>query len=452
MADKWPLANGNWSNAANWNGGTKPVAGDDVFADGRTLNVDESFDVATLRNTQRSGGTIGGSFVFNTAGVTGDVTSLILNNNTFFATISNTTGIVTLNVTNSFNIIGQVNAILISGAGNFILTVPNVGYLLTTFANTNAISKTGTGNMTINGNLIGYNGSFSTGNNNVNLLSVTSGNITINGNISYTDSTRQGVSTSATLLFNSTGNLTINGNIEGCQVGTLAGVVTVRINSGNFTHNGNINNGINNLLVNAGSVLINGNINSGSITTSVNTTINGDITTGVSSGVISTTANIINVTGTVTASATAEAIRMTNANGQVYLNGNMVNNNGKMAIYAPIVWLDANNTTQADFFTSGGVARTLYSEDTFPNMPAEADTRDNIVYGPGSGLRGTLKMPAAADTRNGVVYDNGTTGTALFTTSLFLTELSSSTVPVAVRMQNLCTPMILGELMEAYKK
>jgi hypothetical protein len=123
-----------------------------------------------------------------------------------------------------------------------------------------------------------------------------------------------------------------------------------------------------------------------------------------------------------------------------------------MAIYAPIVWLDANNTTSAAFFTSGGSPRTLYSEDTFPNMPAEADTRNNIVYGPGSGLTGTLKMPAAADTRSGVVYDNGTTGTALFTTSLFLTELSSSTVPVAVRMQNLCTPMILGELMEAYKK
>jgi hypothetical protein len=130
----------------------------------------------------------------------------------------------------------------------------------------------------------------------------------------------------------------------------------------------------------------------------------------------------------------------------------MVNNNGKMAIYAPIVWLDTTGTTTASFFTSGGSPRTLYSEDTFPNMPAEADTRDNIVYGPGSGLTGTLKMPAAADTRSGVVYDNGTTGTALFTTSLFLTELSSSTVPVAVRMQNLCTPMILGELMEAYKK
>jgi hypothetical protein len=249
MPDKWPLANGNWSNAANWNGGTKPVAGDDVFADGRTIAMDEDPICASIRTTQRSGGTTGG-------------------------------------------------------------------------------------------------------------------------------------------VFNVTANRTIPANI-------IAGSSTV---------------------------------------------------------ISATTAIIINVTGTVTASATANAITSTNANGQVYLNGNMVNNNGKMAIYAPIVWLDANNTTSAAFFTSGGVARTLYSEDTFPNMPAEADTRNNIVYGPGSGLTGTLKMPAAADTRNGVVYDNGTTGTALFTTSLFLTELSSSTVPVAVRMQNLCTPMILGELMEAYKK
>ena len=143
---------------------------------------------------------------------------------------------------------------------------------------------------------------------------------------------------------------------------------------------------------------------------------------------------------------------MTNANGQVYLNGNMVNNNGKMAIFAPIVWLDTTGTTSAAFFTSGGVARTLYSADTVPNQPAQNNVRFNTVYGPGNSLTGTCVMPVAANSRNGVVYDNGTVGTALFTTSLFLTELSSSTVPVAVRMQNLCTPQILGELMEAFKK
>ena len=69
MADKWPLANGNWSNAANWNGGTKPVAGDDVYADGKTVVIDESTNVATIRTTQRSGGTAGGGFTLN-SGIT----------------------------------------------------------------------------------------------------------------------------------------------------------------------------------------------------------------------------------------------------------------------------------------------------------------------------------------------------------------------------------------------
>ena len=62
MAIKWPLANGNWSTAANWIDGTKPVAGDDVYADGRTITINESINVASIRNTQRSGGTIGGQF------------------------------------------------------------------------------------------------------------------------------------------------------------------------------------------------------------------------------------------------------------------------------------------------------------------------------------------------------------------------------------------------------
>jgi len=143
---------------------------------------------------------------------------------------------------------------------------------------------------------------------------------------------------------------------------------------------------------------------------------------------------------------------MTNANGRVYLNGNMVNNNGKMAIYAPIVWLDRTNTTQADFFTSGGSPRTLYSEDTVPNTPATNNVRSGTIYGAGNTLVGTIVMPTAANVRNGVVYDNGTTGTALFTTSQFLTEISGSSDAVAVRIKNCATPQILGEILEAYKK
>jgi len=249
MPDKWPLANGNWSNAANWNGGTKPVAGDDVFADGRTIAMDEDPVCASIRTTQRSGGTTGG-------------------------------------------------------------------------------------------------------------------------------------------VFNVTANRNIPANI-------IAGSSTV---------------------------------------------------------ISATTAIIVNVTGTVTASATSVAISSTNANGQVYLNGNMVNNNGKMAIFAPIVWLDKNNTTSAAFFTSGGVARTLYSADTVPNTPAANNVREGVVFGAGNSLTGTIQMPVAADVRNGVVYDNGTTGTALFTTTQLLTEINASSDAVAVRIKNAATPQILGELMEAFKK
>ena len=69
MPDKWPLANGNWSNAANWNGGTLPIDGDDIFADNRAIVIDIDINLPTARlwTTARSGGTSGGSFTVNSA-------------------------------------------------------------------------------------------------------------------------------------------------------------------------------------------------------------------------------------------------------------------------------------------------------------------------------------------------------------------------------------------------
>lgn len=62
MGDKWPLANGNYSAAANWNNGTLPVDGDIIYCDGRTITLDVDINLpnAELRTTQRSGGTAGG--------------------------------------------------------------------------------------------------------------------------------------------------------------------------------------------------------------------------------------------------------------------------------------------------------------------------------------------------------------------------------------------------------
>lgn len=67
MADKWPLANGNWSTAANWNGGTLPADGDIIYLDNRTVTLDQNIDLpnADLRTTQRSGGTAGGNLTWS---------------------------------------------------------------------------------------------------------------------------------------------------------------------------------------------------------------------------------------------------------------------------------------------------------------------------------------------------------------------------------------------------
>jgi hypothetical protein len=432
MADKWPLANGNWSNAANWNGGTKPVAGDDVYADGKTLNVDESFDVATLRNTQRSGGTIGGAFVFNTAGVTGTVTSLspLVPGATNLIQVTATTGTVTISLGGNVTPRNISSDVLILHSGNCNLNLNGTNYtasLASGITGTTCINKTSAGLITITGNLTGGGG----------------GAGGFGGNIAFASSN---------------GNTIIIGNSTGGTLGGSAGSGNegIRQTAGTLVITGNVTGGSGNtinrgIIFSGTSLTVNGNVLGGIVATAITSSapvnnITGNVTGGTVEAITSSVANIINVTGTVTASATA------NANGQVYLNGNMVNNNGKMAIYAPIVWLDANNTTSAAFFTSGGSPRTLYSEDTVPNTPAVNNVRSGTIYGAGNTLVGTIVMPTAANVRSGVVYDNGTTGTALFTTSLFLTELSSSTVPVAVRMQNLCTPMILGELMEAYKR
>jgi hypothetical protein len=76
MATVWAVNNGNWSNASTWSGSYIPQSGDDVFANNRTVNVDVSFDVASLRNTSGTGITAGGSFNFNSGSISGSVTAI----------------------------------------------------------------------------------------------------------------------------------------------------------------------------------------------------------------------------------------------------------------------------------------------------------------------------------------------------------------------------------------
>lgn len=51
MAVKYAVTGGNWSNAAIWNGGTKPQAGDDVYPNANVVYCDEDFTVNALLAT-----------------------------------------------------------------------------------------------------------------------------------------------------------------------------------------------------------------------------------------------------------------------------------------------------------------------------------------------------------------------------------------------------------------
>ena len=173
MADKWPLADGNWSNAANWNDGTKPVAGDNVYADGKIVAIDEDATCVKVSTETRSGGTAGGRFTL-AAGVT--LTANVI--------AGATTPCVTRYVAGAdSHVVGNV-----TGGGT----------------NAYGIYNASTGTISITGNVSGGSGGSSYGVNNA-----STGTISITGDVS-------GGSVSSSYGVNnaSTGTISITGDVS----------------------------------------------------------------------------------------------------------------------------------------------------------------------------------------------------------------------------------------------
>ena len=51
MPNRWPIASGNWSNAAIWSGSLIPTAADDVFTNNRIVNIDIDATIRSIRNS-----------------------------------------------------------------------------------------------------------------------------------------------------------------------------------------------------------------------------------------------------------------------------------------------------------------------------------------------------------------------------------------------------------------
>ena len=231
-----------------------------------------------------------------------------------------------------------------------------------------------------------------------------------------------------------TGTLTITGNLTGGSVGNSWGV------RNNFT----------------GTINITGNCTGGSNSASayaVHNTTTGTINitgncTGGSAGAqaaFQAAAGTLSIIGTVTASQTAAGVAGSNVQQVTILSGPFITNTTRSTnpVYCAAWRWNASpsNSTYLEVMTNDLLTkRNLVTEDNVTGMPAEADVKDGIVYGPTSSLTGTFEQtvaPSISDITKGVwdyalssITTSDTIGT-LLKTNIDATISSRSTATTA---------------------
>jgi hypothetical protein len=468
MANVYAITNGNWSAGATWNTGVIPTSADDVFTNNFTVNMDVNATVISLRNTASAPIVAGGSFNFNTAGVTVSATSTSASLSagaTNLITVTATTGTVTLSLGSA---VTSNVANLINYTGNCNLNLNGISFNGGAGSQV-CINKTSTGTITIVGSLTGGSASaFGLQSNNGNTIVVgniagsgatfgisqTAGNVTVTGNVTGgTGSSVHGIS-----LTGAASQFTINGDVRGGSassayginfggtLGTVNGNVTgggVSDSHGVFTSTGGVNV--------TGNVI--GNIGAG-LVISANSTIIGNVfgngNAGISNTITAQNSYTVTVTGDVYASTTSNGIRLTGTGTQVVnLTGNMYNTLGRMAIWCPNVFISNTATTLWRMDTGGGNYKFLYSADSTPNLPATTNVRNGVTFGPALSLTGTMVTVSAANTRKDVPTDN-TVGTGELTSADIISGINASSDPLAVRLKNTLTDTTAGNIISQY--
>jgi hypothetical protein len=357
MANKWPITSGNWSDPLIWNGGTKPVPGDNVFANSQSLYIDENVTVSTLRNAASASAILSSGSFYLTDGVTVNLTAA----NAFLATVtpliiisgsnsaringnSTGTGITgqiiqmagssTLTMSSSFVGGSVAGSIIHNSSGSLILTgsyIPNgagLGLHLIYMWNSGSLYLTGSLSgaggtsygiyKTAGSGSIYIIGNVTAGANGAAIIKQTSfGDIDVTGNVL--------ASAGATSINNSAGGtIRVNGNIVG-GAAFFNGILNTGANvlmtvTGSVIGAGNIAYGINNSGANS-TMIISGSVNGGtstaagiSIGSNVTLTVTGSVAgSNTADAIITTTATTIRITGSATAGIGGSAISATAA-------------------------------------------------------------------------------------------------------------------------------------------
>ena len=517
MAVVYPLANGNWSTVANWYSAGVPYTqlpqvGDDVYADGKTVTIDQNVTVANLYTTQRSGGTIAGVFNVSASGLT--ITANIIASGTVsfnFACVVSATGTTTIignitaatsgsygvglqisagtvNITgnvlgggsgtiNGTNGISVINSSILNLVGNVTGGASSTATYGIGFFNTSrgVITGNATGGLTDSGinvsstlsNALVFNGLAISGSTPA-IKNSTTGTVTINGN-----QTAVGTALVFSILNNSTGIITINGDCLGALSASPSNAYIVNNNTTGIVNiNGNVTARsvgpsatvaiVNNNNV-GGTMNISGNVSGGSVLNAIgvynNSTgtvnVGGNITGGSiasnSPAIYSITAGTIDVTGTTTAGL-YPALFSTSLTATNILRGNITNALGVPAYFAYKITVSPTAVQTATMQTTTNVDRLFSTSNVSVGAPAVTNVRLGIVYGSTNELTGTMIVPTPANVRNGVPTDN-TVGTADLTIAEFW-DINASTLTTAGsigdRVRNSATVQSTGDQLAAF--
>lgn len=216
MANRYAVANGNWSSLATWDGGVSlPGAGDSVRPNGYTVTIDQDITVTELIGNASSPAVAGGSFLFQAGRIiTGNVVMA-----TGGGTLMSLTG-----SGSTRTIVGHVSS-SVSGSGINVGSNPDgliiVGNVTST-GNGNCIKGYDSLYLTITGNV----SSTSTGRAIQDQTSAGEASISITGDVTSSG-------TAAAMWVNTAGTVTITGTVTGGTTYGLYSLQAVVIHNGN---------------------------------------------------------------------------------------------------------------------------------------------------------------------------------------------------------------------------
>jgi hypothetical protein len=474
MPNRWPIANGNWSDTAIWSGSIIPTASDDVYANLKTVVIDTNVTVFRMTNSASGSAILGGGTFLLANGITLTATSPTgITPNAPPASGS----VLLISGSNTATIIGNMRPIGIgpwpnNSAGLTLRVWDNAQITITgrVSGNTGFVGSVG---ITVSGSgaVVNISGSVEcgpgaggvTGQNGINVSP--RGSVNINGPVSFFNITD--IAAGNAISFNSSDTLTVTGSVIQADLGAVT--ISNSSGTGSIYISGSligrtVSTGTIISKTTAGDIILIGDILGPSVggsaishTSTGNIIVSGSITKrGAGIPVSTTGASTTIVTGSisVTGSIFGPVISSTSTAGLVRISSPVASFNTFNPIFSPKIQYFSDSrptyTFQSDTF---GKDVTFYDASYTSSLPAQTDVRSGSIYGGSNEFSGSMVVPSTNDVRYGVPVDN-VTGSAILTPQDILTyavqNLTGSNT-IGARLKNIATTQTTAATIAAFK-